>query len=98
MNNKLVRTTISLPDELLYEIKKRALENRKTITETMSEGLSFYLKIYSNYNIATEHDDISTLFGSWGKGQTGKSIVKKLRSGKKETSRDNSLQKLWKKS
>lgn len=46
LNTKYTRTTISLPDELLYEIKKKALNERKTIKEVVQENLSRSLRYY----------------------------------------------------
>lgn len=89
------RTTISLPEELLYEIKKRALVQRKTITEVISESLALSL----GKNIPTKKSiDIISLFGAWGKGESGLKFVKRIRYGKEEKAREKYLAKLWKRS
>ncbi len=38
------KTTIRLPDEMLRELKHLAIDDRKTLTELVTEALSDYLK------------------------------------------------------
>ena len=38
------RTTITLPENLLIEVKRRALEDRKTIKEIVHESIKEYLE------------------------------------------------------
>lgn len=96
-NTRFTRTTISLPEDILYELKKKALEDRKTITAIVTEGLTLYLKRSPVPTDGKESDNLISYFGSWGKGLSGKTTLKKLRSGAKEIQRDVSLKKSWKK-
>lgn len=99
LNNKLTRTTISIPENLLFEMKKEALMEKKTLTDLISEGLSFYIKFKSEFKrFEKNKDTITSLFGAWGKGISGSSAVGELRSGKNEKKRENFLASLWKKS
>lgn len=97
ISNKLTRTTIRIPEDLLFEIKKEALMEKKTITDLISEGLHLYLKFKSDLTKFREGKtgDITGLFGAWGKGASGLSTVKTLR---KEKTRDIYLKNLWNKS
>lgn len=95
MDTKYTRTTITLPEDLLYEIKKKALMEKRTITEVINESLSIGL----GKNIpATKPIDINTLFGAWGKGESGLKFLKRIRYGKEEKAREKYLAKLWKRS
>jgi predicted transcriptional regulator len=38
------KTTIRLPDEMLRELKHLAIDDRKTLTELVTEALTDYLK------------------------------------------------------
>jgi len=100
LNTKLIRTTIRMPEELLFEIKKEALLKKKTMTDLVSEGLKFYIRFKSSFEKIEEEkvSKLTDLFGVWGKGLSGLSTVKKLRYGRKETLHDSYLNKLWKKS
>ncbi len=63
LNTKYTRTTITLPEELLFEIKKKALLEKKTITAVINESLSLSL----GKSIPRRKPiDINTLFGAWG--------------------------------
>lgn len=95
MNTNNVRTTITLPEDLLFEIKKKALMERKTITEVITENLSLAL---GKSIPARKPADIKALFGSWGKGESGLRFVKRMRYGKEEKAREKYLDKVWKKS
>lgn len=95
-----VRTTIVLPDDLLFEVKKRALTERKTIKEVLTEGMKWYLRKGYLVDDSPERDDqgLLALYGAWGKGPAGKDILKATRYGRKEQKRDAYLNRLWKKS
>lgn len=67
MDTKYTRTTITLPEDLLYEIKKKALVERKTITEVINESLSLSLGKSISFKKPV---DINSLFGAWGKGES----------------------------
>lgn len=99
-NTKYTRTTITIPEGLLWAIKKRAWEERKDFKEVVTEGLAIYLGGDWKDIILKREDnfDINSLFGVWGKGTTGLGFLKKVRYGKKEKEREKYLQKLWKKS
>jgi len=46
MNKNLkTRTTITIPEDLLFELKKRALEERRGLSQTITDGLKIYLKL-----------------------------------------------------
>lgn len=95
MDTNYVRTTITLPEELLFEIKKKALMEKKTIKEIITESLSLSL----GKNVPTKKEvDIRSLFGAWGKGESGFKFVKRMRYGKEEKAREKYLDKLWKRS
>ncbi len=94
LNTKLTRTTITLPEDVLFEVKKRALMERKTIKEIINESLSLYL----GFKTKNTPYSISSLFGAWGKGLSGSSFLRKVRYGKIEKEREKYLSKLWKKS
>ncbi|MBI2029857.1 hypothetical protein HYT02_05555 [Candidatus Gottesmanbacteria bacterium] len=93
LDTKSTRTTITLPEDLLFEIKKRALLEKKTIKEIINESLSSYLGFKTKST-----PSINSLFGAWGKGISGNSYLKKVRYGKTEKEREEYLGKLWKKS
>lgn len=95
MNIKYTRTTITLPEELLFEIKKRALMEKKTIKDIVYEGLRSYIRLKS---VITLPRTISSFIGAWGKGETGSEFLKRIRYGKEEKVREKYLAKLWKKS
>lgn len=92
---KYTRTTITITEELLFEIKKKALMEKKTIREIVEEGLITYL---GKEFASSSSSSISSLFGAWGKGETGDSYLKKARYGKVEKKREKYLEKSWKKS
>ena len=95
MDTNYVRTTVSLPEEILYEVKKRALMERKTIKEIINEGISKYIGMPIT---AIPTSNISSLFGSWGKGLSGSNYLKKIRYSQIEKRRESYLKKIWKKS
>jgi hypothetical protein len=92
-----VRTTISLPEDLLFSLKKKALMERKTIKEIVTEGLSQFIGYTNNKNSGIK-PSLSSLFGAWGSGESGLTFMKKVRYGKKDEARASHLAKLWKKS
>lgn len=95
MDTKYTRTTITLPEDLLFEIKKKALIERKTITEVINQSLSLSL----GKSIPDKHPvDINSLFGAWGKGESGTKFLKRVRYGKEEKAKEKYLAKLWKRS
>ncbi len=94
MNIRYVRTTISLPEDILFEMKKKALMEKRTIKDLISEGLSAYLgKTIGSKSPAKKLTDF---FGAWGKGESGLSYVKRIRYSKAEKEREDYLKKLWK--
>lgn len=95
MYTKYTRTTITLPENLLFEIKKKALMERKTIKEVINEGLGEYVQIKTP---ATRELTLSSFFGAWGKGESGLKFLKRVRYPKVENKREQYLAKLWKKS
>lgn len=95
LNTKYTRTTITIDEDLLFEIKKKALMEKKTIREVINEGLSIGL---GKSIPSTKPIDINTLFGAWGKGESGSKFVKRIRYGKEEMAREKYLAKLWKRS
>jgi len=79
LTNKYTRTTISVPENLLFEIKKKALMEKKTITEVISDNLSLML----GKNIPNRKPiDIEALFGVWGNGVSGTKFLKKVRKAR----------------
>lgn len=98
MNKNLkTRTTITVPTDILFALKKKALEKRKGLSETISEGLKIYLRLDLEMPKKDERELIS-LFGAWNKGVSGVQTIKKLRLSKKDLSRNQYLAKKWKKS
>ncbi len=95
MNTKYVRTTISLPEELLFETKKRALIEKKTIKEVVAESLREFL---GRELTVKPYRKISDYFGIWKKGESGVKYVNRIRYGKAEKRREKYLESLWKKS
>ncbi len=95
MDSKYTRTTITLPENLLFELKKKALMERKTMKEVVNEGLGKYVQIKTP---ATRKLTLSSLFGTWGKGESGLKFLKRVRYSKMENKRELYLAKLWKKS
>lgn len=102
VSSKLARTTVVLPEDLLFEIKKKALMERKSLRQVVVEGLNFYLKqetrVSEEGEKRTKKYKIDELFGVLGKGEKGIFTVKKLREKKTEEKRENYLKKLWRKS
>ena len=94
MDTKYARTTITLPEDLLYEIKKKALAQRKTIKEIIQESLSDSLGYERNEKSVLP---LTSLFGTWGKGETGNQFLKRVRHSKEEKEREIYLKKIWKK-
>lgn len=95
------RTTISLPEELLFDLKKKALIERRTLKEVISEGLKIYLDygIGEPFNKLVEKETmiVNKLFGSWGRGLGGVAFVKKTRNNPQDRKRENNLKRKWKK-
>lgn len=92
-HTKDARTTITISEDLLFELKKKALNDRKTLTQLINESISRYLgREYKGKK------NIMLLFGSWGKGERGKRFLNRVRYGKNEIKRDTHLQSVWKKS
>ena len=98
MDTKYTRTTITLPEELLYEIKKKALAEKKTIKDMINESLSLYVGYSRKKTRKVKKDSILSLFGAWGKGESGAQYLKRIRYNKMDIERDKYLEKLWKKS
>lgn len=94
MNTKYVRTTISLPENILFEMKKKALMEKRTIKELISEGLSAYLG--KTLISKSPPKKLTDYFGAWGKGESGVSYVRRIRYSKAEKAREDYLKKLWK--
>ena len=98
MNKGLkTRTTITIPTDILFALKKRALEKKRGLSETITDGLKIYLKLGSEIP-NKEEKKLTSLFGAWNKGVSGTKTVKQLRASKKDLSRDQYLTKRWKKS
>ncbi|MBI4067527.1 hypothetical protein HY407_04015 [Candidatus Gottesmanbacteria bacterium] len=100
MDSGYTRTTITLPENLLIEIKKRALEKKKKMKDLIVEGLNIYINMDES-DLARQQknkSDITSLFGVWGKGPKGFTEVEEMRYGKEEKARETNLRKLWKKS
>lgn len=93
MDTKYTRTTITLSEELLFEIKKKALMEKKTMTEVINDGLKNYIKLNPS---SISPVSITSLVGAWGKGETGLQFLKRVRYGKAEKERERYLAKLWK--
>lgn len=64
LNTKYTRTTITLPEELLYEIKKKALSERKTIKDVIQEHLSRSLGYHDQDQRLKLHRLAETVVGS----------------------------------
>lgn len=94
------RTTIALPDDLLFEVKKRALTERKTMKDVITEGMKWYLRKSHLKGDSPQEADQSllALYGAWGEGPNGQNFLKVTRYSKEERKRDTHLQRLWKKS
>ena len=41
MNTPMIRTTVTLPEDLLFTIKKRALKEKRTMNEIVVESIQF---------------------------------------------------------
>lgn len=94
LNTKYTRTTLSLPDDLLFEIKKKALMERKTLKEIISESLTIYLgKDISSKSSSISLDDS---YGAWGKGLSGTETLRRVRYGKTEEEEKKELKLLAK--
>ena|SRR3990172_9422324 len=93
MDTKYTRTTITLPESLLYEIKKKALMEKKTIKDIVLEGMNNYI---NKNSIAAPQLTISSFIGAWGKGESGSAFLERIRYGKEEKARERYLAKLWK--
>src|SRR3989344_9114248 len=93
MDTNYVRTTITLPEELLFEIKKKALMEKKTIKEIVLEGLNNYI---GKKTTVIPPVSIRSFIGLWGKGETGTEFLKRIRYGKEEKERERYLARLWK--
>lgn len=98
LNSDYTRTTITIPEKLLYEIKKKALEERKKIKDVIVEGLISSLGLDTKKLSGKISSDINSLFGAWGKGISGATFIRKSRYGKTEKVRDKYIFSLWKKS
>lgn len=95
LNSKTTRTTITLPEDLFFELKKKALLERKKIKDIVVESLSLVLK----YHITSSNKDgILSYYGAWGKGEKGSEFLKKNRNSKTDQARNSYLKNLWKKS
>lgn len=93
------RTTITIDEDLLFEIKKKALMERKTIKEVINENLTRMINGGCNYKITMKKkQNIMSFWGILGKGKSGTAYLKEVRYSSKERERDKYLEKLWKKS
>lgn len=99
MDTKMTRTTITLPEDLLYEMKRKSLTKRRSLKEVLAEGLRFYLRYSESGMLAKMQGgtNLTTLFGTWGKGKRGITDLKSLRDLKSDNKRDYYLNSLWKK-
>lgn len=97
LNSTYTRTTITIPEEILWAIKAKALNERKAVWEVVSEGLGLYVGL-PKIVCDKEDFDLTSLFGAWGKGKSGKEFLKEVRYNKKNKRRETYLKKLWKKS
>ena len=75
-NTKFVRTTITLPEDLLFEIKKQALMERKSMKKIIHERL---------------RKPATSLYGIWGKGASGLETLKEVRYGDKKQTKKKDL-------
>lgn len=100
LKTKLVRTTVSLPEPLFFEIKEMALFERRSFRELVAESLNLYKESAESRTLvnAKKESLINPLFGSWGKGSNGKDYLRKIRYGKDSKNREDYLKSLWKKS
>lgn len=79
MNTKYTRTTITIPEDLLFEIKKKALMERKTVKKIINEIISYHLNYGEKPRLTKKSDNISSLFGKWQKRKTGIAFLEKIR-------------------
>ena len=94
LTNKYTRTTISVPENLLFEIKKKALLEKKTVKDIFIDGLKLVLKYkYEEPEISR----LSSLFGAWGEGEKGSDFLKKTRETSFDNKRENYINNIWKK-
>ena len=99
LNIKYTITTLTIPEEILWAIKAKALMEKRTFKEVVIDGLRLYLSSNKKYIMPEKSEDwVESLFGSWGKGEKGIDFVKRTRYSKEEKERENYLKKLWKKS
>lgn len=93
---KYTRTTITIPEELLWAIKKKAWEERRDFKEVVTEGLAVYLTIDSKNAIlkGRKKIDINSLFGLWGRGKDGLSFVNDIRYGESEKKKESAVESL----
>ena len=77
LNTKYVRTTVTLPEELVFELKKRALLTKKTVKDVVTEGLKTYLYTSGLKREETIGFDTDSLYGAWGKGPLSKTRMQK---------------------
>lgn len=95
LNTTYTRTTITLPTELLFMLKKKALISRKSLTEIVNEGLKNYAGM--NYSPSVSKT-LMELSGSWKEEISGKSFLKRVRYSNKDKAREKYLSKIWNKS
>jgi len=102
LKSRYIRTTISLPKELMFEIKKKALIESKTLKDIIQEGLRVFLRIdkYKERfrDSSKTISKVDILFGSWGKGESGVDYVRKFRNTTADKRRNTYLKNLWKES
>lgn len=99
LNTKYIRTTITLPEDILFELKKRAVRNKKTMKQLMTDGLKMYLYTpVQDVKTDGSKSDLVSLFGAWGKGESGKKTVARMRLAKEDQQREKYLSTIWKKS
>lgn len=66
MESQLTKTTVYLDKNLLFLIKKKALEERKTLKELMKEAVSRYLGLHVSISKALPH---KVKFGGFDMGK-----------------------------
>lgn len=95
MNNLSVRTTVDLPEDLFFAVKRKALEEKTSLKEVLYKALLTYIK-YKEPIPPTS--SVLSLFGAWGKGEKEMDFLKRIRYSPLEKEREEYLEKRWKKS
>ncbi|OGG15669.1 hypothetical protein A3D77_01420 [Candidatus Gottesmanbacteria bacterium RIFCSPHIGHO2_02_FULL_39_11] len=95
MINPTVRTTVDLPEDLIFAIKQKALNEKKSLKYIIYQALTTYMKYKEPITSTTS---VLSLFGAWGKGEKGIDFLKRVRYSPLEKEREEHLEKQWKKS